>query len=77
MKQEIEKNINTSQKKRLDGIVVSNKMKDTIVVKVDRYIKHPKYGKYYTKSEKFKAHNPGNTKNIGETVIIEECRPIS
>ncbi len=72
----IQQNTNT-KKKRLEGVVVSTKMKDTIVVKVDRYVKHPKYGKYYTKSSKFKAHDAGNTKKEGEKVTIEECPPIS
>lgn len=64
-------------RKRLEGVVTSNKMKDTVVVRVDRYIKHPKYGKYYTVSKKFKAHDLGNTKNIGDKVAIEACAPIS
>lgn len=63
--------------KKLQGVVVSNKMKDTIVVRVDRYVKHPKYGKFYTKSQKFKADDKGNTKQVGDKVTIEECRPIS
>jgi len=71
----IQKNI--PKKKRLEGVVVSTKMKDTIVVRVDRYVKHPKYGKYYTTSKKFKAHDAGNTKKEGDKVTIEECKPIS
>jgi small subunit ribosomal protein S17 len=68
---------NNPQGKRLDGVVVSNKMKDTIVVRVDRYVKHPKYGKFYTMSSRFKAHDLGNTKAIGDKVTIEACRPLS
>jgi small subunit ribosomal protein S17 len=64
-------------RKVLSGKVVSDKMKDTAVVLVERLEKAPKYGKYITKSKKFKAHNPGNTKKIGDVVVIEECRPIS
>ena len=63
--------------KRLEGVVVSDRMKNTIVVKVDRYEKHPKYGKFVKRSKRFKADDPGNTKKIGEKVVIEECRPIS
>ena len=63
--------------KQISGVVVSDKMKDTVVVSVGRFIKHPKYGKYYKVSKKYKAHDIGNTKKIGEKVIIEECRPIS
>jgi small subunit ribosomal protein S17 len=69
--------INNLKKKRFAGVVTSNKMKDTIVVRIDRYVKHPKYGKYYTVSKKFKAHDAGNTKAIGDKVTIEECQPIS
>jgi len=47
------------------------------VVEVVRFVKHPKYGKYVSKSKKFKAHDVGNTKQIGDKVTIEECRPIS
>ena len=63
--------------KRLTGVVVSNAMKDTIVVKVERYIKHPKYGKFFKRSKRFKAHDAGNTRAVGETVVIESCNPIS
>ena len=70
-------NISKSSKKQLSGIVVSDKMKDTVVVKVSRFVKHPKYGKYISIDKKFKAHDAGNTKKIGDNVIIEECKPIS
>jgi len=66
-----------SKRKVLTGTVVSNKMKDTIVVEVSRFVKHPKYGKYFSVSKKFKADDKGNTKNIGDKVEIEECAPIS
>lgn len=59
------------------GIVTSDKMKDTTVVAVKRYVKHPKYQKYMTRTTKLMAHDPGNTKKIGETATIEACRPIS
>lgn len=69
---------NTTSKKRvLSGVVVSDKMTDTIVVSVDRYVKVPKYNKYVTRSKKFKAHDAGNTKKIGDKVEIQECAPIS
>ncbi len=63
--------------KQLTGVVVSDKMKDTVVVKVSRFVKHPKYGKYISIDKKFKAHNPLNTAKIGDKVTIEECAPIS
>ena len=63
--------------KILSGTVVSNKMKDTIVVSVERYEKHPRYFKFIKRRKKFKAHNPGNTAKIGDRVKIIETRPIS
>jgi len=61
----------------LSGTVISNKMKDTAVVLVERYEKHPKYGKFIKSRKKYKAHNVGNTKLIGEKVRIVESKPIS
>ena len=66
-----------SKKRILEGNVVSDKMKDTIVVRVDRYVKLPKYHKYVTLSKKYKAHDAGNTKKIGDVVSIIETAPIS
>ena len=63
--------------KTLNGVVVSDKMKDTIVVLVERYVKHPKYQKFLNIRKRFKAHDAGNTKKIGDKVTISECRPIS
>ena len=63
--------------KKLTGTVVSNKMKDTVVVLVERYQKHPKYQKFIKRSKKFKAHDAGNTKQMGEKVEIRETKPIS
>lgn len=65
------------QRKTLSGIVVSDKMKDTIVVRVGRFVKNPKYGKYVTSHKKYKVHDAGNTKKIGDKVTIESCRPMS
>ena len=61
----------------LSGVVVSDKMKDTIVVEVGSYKKHPRVGKYVMRSKKYKAHDAGNTASIGDKVEIMECRPIS
>ena len=63
--------------KILSGTVVSDKMKDTIVVLVERYEKHPKYGKFIKQRKKFKAHDAGTTAKIGDKVQIVETRPIS
>lgn len=63
--------------KTLKGTVVSDKMKDTVVVRVERYIKHPKYGKFMKRQKRYKAHDAGNTKRVGETVTIIETAPYS
>lgn len=63
--------------KRLRGIVVSDKSQKTVVVLVSRFVKHRKYGKYIQTGKKYKAHDEMNTYKIGDTVTIEECRPIS
>lgn len=72
-----ENTASTSRRKTMTGVVTSDKMKDTIVVKVSHFIKHPKYGKYLSKDKKFKADDKGNTKKIGDKVTIIECAPIS
>lgn len=61
----------------LSGVVVSDKMTDTIVVKVVRFVKHAKYGKFQKLAKKFKADDKGNTAKIGDNVKIQECPPIS
>ncbi|MDP3763064.1 MAG: 30S ribosomal protein S17 [bacterium] len=63
--------------KILSGTVVSDKMKDTVVVSVERYEKHPKYEKFIKRRKKFKAHDVGNTAKVGDKVQIVETRPIS
>lgn len=60
-----------------EGIVSSDKMKDTVTVSIKRYERHPKYHKYILKKIKLLAHDPGNTKKIGDKVTIASCRPIS
>ena len=73
-----EKNISISKGgKVLRGVVLSDKMKDTIVVEVVRFVKHLKYKKYHKINKKFKAHDAGNTAKIGDKVSIKEGRPIS
>jgi len=68
---------NIVKNKVLSGVVVSNKMKDSIVVKVEYFKKHPKYGKYFKVSNKIMAHDVGNTCKEGDKVDIIETRPIS
>ena len=59
------------------GVVTSNKMEKSIVVMVERKVKHPLYGKFVKKSTKFIAHDQENTCNEGDTVKIMETRPLS
>ncbi len=66
-----------SRKRILTGKVVSNKCDKTITVSVVRQIAHPIYKKYYKRSKNFMAHDVDNTCNIGDTVRIKECRPLS
>ena len=59
------------------GVVVSNKMTKTVVVKVERRVADPKYGKIVTKAEKYKAHDEEQACQIGDRVRIVETRPLS
>jgi small subunit ribosomal protein S17 len=59
------------------GRVLSNKMQQTATVQVERKVKHPIYGKYMRRSKKYHVHDENNELNIGDTVQIKECRPIS
>jgi small subunit ribosomal protein S17 len=59
------------------GSVVSNKMDKSVVVQVDRRIRHKLYGKYISRRVKYMADDPNNICNIGDVVLIEECRPLS
>jgi small subunit ribosomal protein S17 len=68
---------NDVNRRVLVGEVVSTKMDKTIAVRVDRQVAHPIYGKYVRKSTKFLAHDEGNECKEGDTVAIEECRPLS
>ena len=66
-----------TKKRALTGKVVSVKADKTITVLVERKVKHPVYGKFVRRSTKFHAHDEANTCNDGDTVTIEECRPLS
>lgn len=61
----------------LTGKVTSNKMNKTVTVLVERRAKHPLYGKVIRLSKKYHAHDEENACNEGDTVVIEECRPLS
>ncbi|MDM7862268.1 30S ribosomal protein S17 [Alteromonas sp. ASW11-36] len=68
----------TEQKIRtVQGRVVSNKMDKTITVMVERFVKHPIYGKFIKRSTKLHAHDETNQCNEGDVVTITECRPLS
>ncbi len=68
-------------KRQLKGIIISDKMQKTVVIKVERIKEHPKYKRRYKIHKKYKAHyDPsagGEKYNVGDRVVIEECRPIS
>jgi len=64
-------------KRKLQGIVTSNKMAKTIVVRVEEIKQHPKYLRRYKIQTKFKVHDPEQKAKIGDVVIFEECRPLS
>ncbi len=64
-------------KHKLQGEIVSDKMQKTVVVRVERIKKIPKYKKQYKIQKKFKAHDEKGEYKMGDKVIIEECRPIS
>lgn len=64
-------------KRVLQGVVVSDKMEKTIVVKVERRVRHPLYGKIITQSKKYHAHDEENRCQVGDIVSIQESRPLS
>jgi small subunit ribosomal protein S17 len=64
-------------RKHRSGVVVSNKMDKTVVVLVERLVKHPKYKKYLRARKKFKAHDQRNVCQVGDQVEIVETRPLS
>ena len=64
-------------RKTQTGIVISDKMDKTVVVQVDRLVRHPVYKKYVRRRAKFKAHDENNTCQKGDRVVIRETRPLS
>lgn len=59
------------------GVVISNKMDKSTVVQTERLISHKLYSKFIRRNTKYMAHDPNNVCNIGDRVMIEECRPLS
>ena len=66
-----------SNPRAVTGVVVSDRMDKSITVKVERRVKHPVYGKFVRKSSKIHAHDENNDCNVGDTVTVIECRPLS
>jgi len=66
-----------SNKRMIKGIVISDKMDKTIVIKTERLVKHPIFHKYVRRHAKYKAHDENNQCKVGDTVVIIESRPIS
>ncbi len=69
--------VRDGQRRRITGVVISTKMQQTAVVRVDRMKEHPLYGKRYRVSKKFHAHNENDQFVTGDTVVMEETRPMS
>lgn len=65
------------RRKLKKGVVISNKMQKTVVVRVDRTIRHPRYEKIIVRSKKYYAHDESNKLQTGDTVTIMETRPLS
>jgi small subunit ribosomal protein S17 len=65
------------ERKTREGIVVSDRMEKTRVVKIERVFRHPRYQRVMTLSKRLKAHDEDNASHVGDRVLIEETRPIS
>ena len=76
-KKEIIKESEEKKHRQLTGVVVSDKMDKTVVVRVDRLKTHPQYRKRYQVSKKYKVHDPKGEYKTGDEVVIEETRPLS
>lgn len=77
VKQAEQKDTTKKEGKVLRGVVVGNKVKNTVAVEVTRYEKHPKYHKFIKSKKKYQVHYEGDTPDIGDKVEIKGCRPIS
>jgi small subunit ribosomal protein S17 len=69
--------VERGNKRTIKGVVISDKMDKTIVVKTERLVKHPVFHKYVRKHVKYKAHDEQNQCKLGDTVLIIEARPLS
>ncbi len=68
---------NIKKKRRLEGIVVSDKMRKTVVIEINRFKMDKKYQKHFKAKKRFKAHDENDEYKVGDRVIIEEARPLS
>jgi small subunit ribosomal protein S17 len=66
-----------SETKTKEGVVVSDKMTKTRVVRIERVYRHPRYERVITRSKRLKAHDETNASKVGDRVLIEETRPLS
>ncbi len=66
-----------ANRRSVTGVVTSERMDKTITVLVERRVQHPIYGKIVRRSSKLHAHDEGNEGHVGDTVTVEECRPLS
>lgn len=68
---------NSAAKRTLQGVVTSNAGDKSATIMIERRIKHPIYGKFIKRSTKIRLHDEANECNKGDTILIEECRPMS
>jgi small subunit ribosomal protein S17 len=66
-----------TKRKKMTGVVVKDKMDKTVVIEVEKFLKHPKYHKYLKTKKRYKAHDEKSECNIGDKVLIVESRPLS
>ncbi|MBP1746598.1 MAG: ribosomal protein [Deltaproteobacteria bacterium] len=66
-----------TNRKKMTGVVVKDKMDKTVVIEVEKFLKHPKYHKYLKTKKRYKAHDEKSECNIGDRVLIVESRPLS
>ena len=66
-----------TNRKKMTGVVVKDKMDKTVVIEVEKFLKHPKYHKYLKTKKRYKAHDEKNECNVGDRVLIVESRPLS
>lgn len=67
----------TTRPRQLKGVIVSTKMSKTVTVQVERFFKHPQYGKYISRNKKYLAHNEVAGLAVGDQVLIQETKPYS